>query len=192
MRRLLLAAPFALIPLLAIADEHDHMAHDSLAAHEHGSGQLNVALDQQTLELELKSPAINLLGFEHAASTTEEHAKVAEVARQLADPIDLFSLAEGQCSLTAKDIEGPMFAADKPHDHADEEHAHKEGEAAHQHSDIHAQYRLDCQQSDALAELDLTELFKRFPGMHKIQLQLIGPSGQKGAQLSPDNATANF
>ena len=50
MRRLLLALPFALLPLAMAhaADAHDH-EHDSLPPHEHGVGSLNVALDGQTL-----------------------------------------------------------------------------------------------------------------------------------------------
>ena len=51
MRRLLLALPFALLPLAMAhaADDHDHdHEHSSLAPHEHGVGSLNVALDGQT------------------------------------------------------------------------------------------------------------------------------------------------
>ena len=74
MRRLLLALPFALLPLAIAhaADEHDH-EHGSLGAHEHGVGRLNAALDGQTLELELESPAMNLVGFEHAATTDADN-----------------------------------------------------------------------------------------------------------------------
>ena len=60
MRRLLLALPFALLPLVAAQahDDHDH-AHGTLGAHEHGVATLNVVLDGNTLELELDSPAMN-------------------------------------------------------------------------------------------------------------------------------------
>ena len=70
MRRLLLALPFAMLPLAVAhaADEHDH-EHGSLGAHEHGVGRLNAALDGKTLELELESPAMNLVGFEPVSYT---------------------------------------------------------------------------------------------------------------------------
>lgn len=44
MRRLLLALPFALLPLAVAhaAEDHDH-EHGSLAPHEHGVASLNVA-----------------------------------------------------------------------------------------------------------------------------------------------------
>ena len=43
-----------------------------------------------------------------------------------------------------------------------------------------------------LATLDFAPLFKRFPTTQKIQVQLIGPSGQQGAELTAANPTLNF
>ena len=79
MRRLLLAIPFALLPLAMAhaADDHDH-EHASLGAHEHGAGSLDVALDGQTLELDLDGPSMNLVGFEHLATTDADKAKVVQ------------------------------------------------------------------------------------------------------------------
>jgi hypothetical protein len=41
-------------------------------------------------------------------------------------------------------------------------------------------------------QLDLSELFKRFPATLKIQVQLLGPNGQQGAELTPDNPRLPF
>ncbi|MFO6377007.1 DUF2796 domain-containing protein, partial [Pseudomonas aeruginosa] len=92
MRPLLLA--LVLLPFAAQAhDDHDHdHAHGSLGKHEHGVAQLNVALDGKTLELELDSPAMNLVGFEHAASTDADKAAVAKARAQLEKPLELFAL----------------------------------------------------------------------------------------------------
>jgi hypothetical protein len=49
-------------------------------------------LDGNTLELELDSPAMNLVGFEHAASTDADKAKVAAARQQLEQPLKLFGL----------------------------------------------------------------------------------------------------
>lgn len=96
MRRLLLALPFALLPLAAqAADEHNHdhdHEHGSLDAHEHGVGRLNAVLDGKALELELESPAMNLVGFEHLATTDADKAKLAAARKQLEQPLVLFSL----------------------------------------------------------------------------------------------------
>lgn len=192
MRRLLLALPFALLPV-AIAQasshehEHDHAheEHGSLDAHEHGAAQLNVVLDGKMLHLQLDSPAINLLGFEHAATSDADKAKVAATRSLLAQPQTLFGLSAGDCNISKQELESPLFAEHEHEEHHD--HAKDSG-----HSDIHAHYSLDCQKPEDLQQLDLGELFKRFPATEKIQVQLIGPNGQQGLELTPAQPTLSF
>ncbi|MBL0952545.1 MAG: DUF2796 domain-containing protein, partial [Pseudomonas sp.] len=103
MRHLLLALPFVLLPLVAAqahehGHDHDHEhSHDSLGAHEHGVASLNAALDGNLLELQLESPAMNLVGFEHAAKSDADKAKVAAAKRELEQPVMLFALDSGDC-----------------------------------------------------------------------------------------------
>lgn len=192
MRHLLLALPFALLPLVAAqahehGHDHDHEhSHDSLGAHEHGVASLNAALDGNLLELQLESPAMNLVGFEHAAKSDADKAKVAAAKRELEQPITLFALNSGDCKTTEVELESPLFD-DADHDHDHDHHAH-EGE----HSDIHAHYRFECAKANELKQLDLAELFKRFPATEKIQVQLIGPNGQQGVELTPAQPRLSF
>lgn len=191
MRRLLLALPFALLPL-AVAhahDEHDHdHAHGTLGAHEHGVAKLNAVLDGNTLELELDSPAMNLVGFEHMASTDADKAKVAAVRQQLEQPLKLFALASAAgCKEDQQELESPLFGeAAKADDDGDE---HEKG---HVHSDINAHYQLTCATPEKLTQIDLAPLYKAFPATQKINVQLIGPNGQKGVETSPAKAVVAF
>ena len=198
MRRLLLALPFALLPLAAAHahDDHDH-EHGSLGAHEHGVGRLNAVLDGQALELELDSPAMNLVGFEHLATTAADKAKVAAVRKQLENPVALFNLPKGAgCVVSTQALNSPLFG-DKPeadHDHDDDDDDAKDGahEHHHDHSEIHAHYQFTCTTPTALGNLDLTQVFKTFPATQKIQVQLIGPSGQQGVEATATAATLKF
>ncbi|WP_409281157.1 DUF2796 domain-containing protein [Pseudomonas defluvii] len=189
MRRLLLALPFALLPLTAAhAEKHHDHAHGSLDAHEHGVAHLNVVLDDKTLELELESPAMNLVGFEHAANSAADKAKVAAVRKQLEQPLTLFGLASAaQCTETDEALESPLFGDTPSDDDASDDH-----HAEHEHSEIHAHYQLTCEQPGKLADLDLSPLFKAFPATQKITVQLIGPNGQKGLEATPNKATVAF
>ena len=72
-----------------------------------------------------------------------------------------------------------------------DEHEH-DGDHESQHSEIHAHYHFDCATPQAIQALDLQALFKAFPGTKKIQAQLIGPNGQRGAQLDADQPRATF
>ena len=60
-------------------DKHDHdhdHGHDSLSAHEHGVGSLNLVVDGNDVSIELDSPADNLLGFEYLPTSDADKAKV--------------------------------------------------------------------------------------------------------------------
>ncbi|HEX8593694.1 MAG TPA: DUF2796 domain-containing protein [Pseudomonas sp.] len=191
MRRLLLALPFALLPLAIAhaADEHDH---GSLGAHEHGVGRLDVALEGKTLEFELDSPAMNIVGFEHEATSTEDKAKVLAAREILLKPNALFSMPEAaQCSVTSLKLESPLFG-DKPdaEDHDHDDHAKVEGHEAH--SEIHGRYTFACNAPAVLKTLDLSQIFKSFPATQKLQVQLISPKGQSGAEVRPSNPKLKF
>ena len=194
MRRLLFALPFALLPLAAAHaahDEHEHHdEHASLAAHEHGAAQLNVALEGQRLELALESPAMNLVGFEHAAVSSTDKTAVAHAQQHLQTPLALFGIAAAAgCVITSHELHSPLFVAN-----AEEHEEHEEHDKEHgaEHSDIDASYVLICSQPQSLSAIDLSELFKLFPATDKIQVQLIGPNGQQGAELSAAQPRLSF
>lgn len=188
MRRVILALPFALLPTLAIAADHDHTHHDSLGAHEHGAAQLDAALEGSTLEIELRSPAMNLVGFEHAPVSETDRRKISAARTELEQPNGLFGLpAAAGCTLAKTELESPLFEGDA-HEH---EHEHDEDHEG-QHSEIHARYRFECATPQALQALNLQGLFSTFPGTQKIQAQLIGPNGQRGAQLDAEQPRTAF
>lgn len=192
MRYALLALPFALLPLHAAqaanhehSHAHAHEEHASLDAHEHGVASLNVALDGQTLEIQLQSPAMNLVGFEHEAKSDADKAKVAAARQHLEQPQALFALPiEAKCALQDSELDSPLFGG-----HAHDEHEHAD---EHGHSDIDASYRFACANAEALQTLELGSFFGTFPGTEKLEVQLIGPSGQQGAELTPRNSRLSF
>jgi len=196
MRRLLLALPFALLPLAVAhaAGEHDHdHEHGSLGAHEHGVGRLNAALDGQPLELELESPAMNLVGFEHEATSDADKAKVAAARARLEKPLALFNLpAAAQCTLAQQELESPLFGDEPDHEQHDEDEDADGDEHHHEHSEIHAHYQFTCATPGALKHLDLATLFKTFPATQKIQVQLISPSGQQGVEVTAKAPSLKF
>ena len=155
---------------------------------------------EEELELELFSPAMNLLGFEHAPANAADEAKIASARSQLEQPQALFGLpAAAGCSLSEQQFAGELLGSahagyqrGDQHDHKQEhKHGHDDHEAAG-HSDIEAHYQFDCSKPDALQALDLKGLFESFPGTEKIQVQLIGPNGQQGVELTPARSQLPF
>lgn len=193
MRRLLLALPFALLPLAAAhaaehQHDHDHAhgeEHASLGAHEHGVGRLDVVLEGKKLELQFESPAMNIVGFEHEATSAEDKAKVAQARELLLKPNALFNIPDAaNCSATSVKLSSPLFG-DKD-DHA------KGEEHDHEHSEIHGNYAFICDAPAVLKKLDLANIFKTFPDTKKLQVQLISPGGQSGAEVIAANPAIKF
>ncbi|MFJ3484519.1 DUF2796 domain-containing protein [Pseudomonas sp. NPDC090202] len=186
MRRLFLALPLALLPLTFAhaADEHDHdHEHGSLGAHVHGVARLDLALDGRTLELELDTPAMNIVGFEHAATTDADKMTLALAKETLLKPHGLFNIPEAaQCSVVKARVESPLYG-----DKDEDGDAHE-----HEHSEIHGHYQFTCGVPAVLNKLDLTQLFKSFPATQTIQVQLVTPKRQMGAEVRPSNPVVKF
>ncbi|MBD7978955.1 MULTISPECIES: DUF2796 domain-containing protein [Pseudomonas] len=201
MRRLLLVVlPLSLVSPLANAlthhDDDDAYGNASLHAHEHGVAQLDVALEGKQLELEIHSPAINLLGFEHFPKNTAEEARVEAVRELLEQPRILFSLpAMAKCEAERQAINSPLFgvaAGDVDHLALHDDEDALADTAEQEHAEIHAHYQFDCAKPDALQGLDLSPLFRQFPGTRRIQVQLIGPKGQQGHEVTRSQPRLSF
>ncbi len=180
-----LAASILLLPLSVLAEEH--------AAHEHGHGQLNLALDGQQLLIELHAPAADLVGFEHAARTTQEQQQQAQALAQLQQGDRLFVLpAAAGCQLQQQQVHDHQDAqAEHTTDASHAEEAGHEHEEAHQHSDIRAEYTFVCQQPEQLNSLTLT-LFSHYPTLEKLSLQAILPGMPDRNELSASQPTVTW
>lgn len=197
MRPTLLALTLALLsPLSHAATAEKPHAHGSLAPHEHGTARLDVALEGRTLALDLDSPAMNLVGFEHAPSTDADRAVIAKAREQLGQPLQLFNLPTAAgCSVTRMDLQSPLFgnAAPEPagHDH-DHDHDEDSGTGHHEHSDVEGHFQFQCEHPEALQGLDLSRFFKTFPATHKVLVQGITGNGQVGHEATADDSKLAF
>ncbi|WP_263264738.1 DUF2796 domain-containing protein [Pseudomonas sp. RIT-PI-S] len=199
MRPTLLAITLALLPVASYAAttagqpaaEAPHV-HGSLAPHEHGTARLDVALDGQTLALDLDSPGMNLVGFEHAPASDADRAAIAKARELLAAPLQLFDLpASAKCSVTRQELQSPLFgnAAPQPAEHDEGEDQDADH---HAHSDVDGHFQFHCEHPEALAGLDLTRFLAAFPATHKVLVQAITPNGQAALEAEPGNSKLAF
>ena len=151
-------------------------------AHLHGQVLLNIAVEDKNVVVELESPAINLLGFEHSPATVEERALVESVGSQVLDYASIIEFANGAC--TQKDVENRflIFGEDE---HAAEGHVRESTggeEHEEEHGDIHLRYELECLQKNGLKVS--FRAFADFPGIVEVVVQWISGTGQGGAVLT--------
>lgn len=190
--RVLFVSVALALPLSALADDHQH----SLGAHVHGLGTLNIALENQRLELQLTSPAMNIVGFEYQPTTAADLQSVKAAQSNLSHAAELFVLSPAaQCRLTSVSIDNPLLTESDTHEH-EHEHEHESQPTAqiaeHQHSDISAHYQYHCAKPARFNSIDLAGLFKQFSQTEKIQVQLIAGDHQQGAELSANNTLLSW
>ncbi len=139
-----------------------------LDSHVHSGATLNIAFGDNDLYVELDSPWMNLVGFEHEPSTDEQRASTAESVQHLQQGNELFTFVGTQCDMVDVVVENSM----------DSDHA--------EHSAVTISYVFNCAELKSLETVDV-ELFSAWPGIDDIDVQFAGPNGQNAMELDPDN-----
>ena len=148
---------------LAIAGIHTQAVAQSatkanLGAHVHGLSELTVVTEGHSLEIQLISPAMDLVGFEHRASTPAHVKAVEQAALALRQHSRVFLLSGGNCKHvnTSIDVSKLIDADNHKHnqqsegnhhkDHAHKEHNHKDhAHKEHNHKDhAHKEHNHNC------------------------------------------------
>ena len=116
------------LPAIAAKHKDEHRHHE---AHEHGSGQLNVALDGKKLIIELIVPAMNVVGFEHPPRNDAEHKAIEDARNRFARADSLFTFpAAAGCS--SSDVHVTLGQLeDDDHGHEKEHKGHKDHDPIH-------------------------------------------------------------
>lgn len=156
-------------PLSAANHGHEHEQH---AAHVHGEASLLVAVEENTVEIEFSSPAMNLLGFEHRPKNEEQQKQLLNVMEKLKQADLLFSLpAAANCRLTAIEVESP-YEQQSGHDN--------------EHTDFRAFYHYACPSTRQVKML-MVKLFKQFPLTETVEVQTVSSRGQNQADLQAED-----
>lgn len=169
------------------------------SAHVHGFASINLAIDDEELQIEFVSPAESIVGFEYEPSNATEHKAVADAIALLRDPTKLFVLpASAGCEL--HEVEAERHAEDEhdehgehdkdehdehdehaKHDEHEDEHAHEDSNAGESHSEFHAHYHFECKNT-AIETIDL-RLFENWPRIEEVRVQALTPRGQTGGNI---------
>jgi ABC-type Zn2+ transport system substrate-binding protein/surface adhesin len=162
---------------------------------------MNVAFEGNNLYIELSSPAANIVGFEHHPRTQEQKAAVKKAIETLEAGEKLFALPDSTCGKLVKtnvqtDVENDSdHEPGQPHaqDHAEsgkeaevEKHQHgehHEGDDHERHSEFKAEYHFVCKTPQKLKLIEVN-LFRVFPGIEHIEVQLLTDTKQSALELT--------
>lgn len=187
-------------------------------AHEHGTAHMNLLVEGQNVEIEIKSPLANLISFEHAPESEQQKQEVKEMAVSLHAVDKLFIFPpEADCGLKELSLNSSVIspelltveaaqgepsedkAASRDHAniHEKEEVAndhHHDDSADHEHGahgelDIEATFI--CQAPEKLNKINIG-FFDVFAGLQKIEAQIITQSGQSSYDLTKKSNTIEW
>ncbi len=171
--------------VLAESEEGSFVQHGT---HEHGAALLNVVLEGSDLVLEFISPAINIVGFEHAPRTVEQMELVAVALAQFDNGEALFELStRANCQLTNSRVDSELAEEEE---HLEEIIEEEEEEEAH--SEFQAVYEFTCKSPNHLQNIDLNNLFVAYPGIEDLDVQFVLPDSQGARELNKDNTSLQF
>ena len=149
-------APVLLAGAAFATSQDEHREH---AAHEHGHGTLDIVVEGEELVIELRIPAVNVVGFEHAPRDQAEREAVRRALVPFGDAASVVVVPSGaECEVEEAeadirsmadegDHEGDRRRDGEGHDHDDDRHGtdepakdeHEEREAHEEHEEHEAQ-----------------------------------------------------
>jgi hypothetical protein len=140
-------------------------------AHEHGVATLEVAIEATRLAIQFRSPAMNLLGFEHRPRSAQEQATLSRALGWLRDPSTQFQPSnDAGCHVVKSEVTPPDWER-----------------STTEHSEFAANYEFDCDRPAALRQLDV-RLLQHLDADVKIEVQVASPEGQRSVELTRSKA----
>ena len=127
------------LSLLALAclPLYAHSA-NTLDAHVHGESQLQLALENNTLQIQLRAPGADVVGFEYAPTSDADKQAVAQALALLEQPANVMLLpAAAECRLV--EAHSHLSGDDEHDEHHHDEHHQDDHQYDHQydHHDEH-------------------------------------------------------
>ena len=146
------------------SESHDHEKRQ-LGSHEHGVSTLKIALEGKNIQMELESPANDIVGFENLPKNNKQKAAVEHALLLLQEPNGVFVLSsEANCKIKKNKAE---FEVEK-------------GEGA-THAGFHVTWKIKCENPERLKNLETT-FFKLFQKAKEIEVEIISGSGQEAIE----------
>ena len=118
------------------ANSSHHREHK---AHAHGIAELTMAIEGNRLELALVSPAVNIVGFEHRASTPAQIESLDDARASLESPAELFRFTGTRCTPDEISVDVDAVMSDGEPEHHEEHHDEHHDEHHEEHHEEHHQ-----------------------------------------------------
>ncbi len=158
-------------------------------AHVHGIAVLQVVADRQVVRIDLRAPAHDVLGFEHAPQSAAERQHADGARRHLRTAWYRTPVAAG-CRVTQTRVQlpGDEHAA-SGREGAAHEHREHEGGVHEAHDDVIVSHVLNCRRPEGLTAIEIG-LFDAYPALSEIRVQYVNGAVQGERRTTPADRRA--
>ncbi|WGL60161.1 DUF2796 domain-containing protein [Pigmentibacter sp. JX0631] len=156
-------------------------------AHNHGTANIDVAIDGNQAKFNFEIPAASMYGFEHEAKNEKEKKLVADSKQKFENNINKIVILEDRLKCNFQIIKLDPFSTDDEEDSSDDQKNSKSAEKnkhSAQHGDFKAEVLAKCEKSLSKSKLSFA-LIKFFPKIENIFVK--GLSNEKQFSLHLKN-----
>lgn len=157
-------------------------------AHVHGVAEVNIAVEGSKADVEFRAPADSVMGFEHEAKSEGDKKKrdaALELLRTKKDQLVLFDSKLGCKSSEMKTAVVEEKGERSKQQAGKSERGHKDQKKSGEHREVHGTFSVACGKSLAGSRVKFA-VYKIFPEIHEIKVQVVSDSGQSGATIKKD------
>lgn len=143
------------------------MATESLHSHEHGSIKLGMAVEKNTVDIDMDGPAESFLGFEYAPKSKKEKKIFADAEAKWTKQLDSLITFDKKLNCKVLETGFKQITEEK-----EAEHSKKDSKESGVHSEIEATAKFQCAAN--LSGSDVTiSLRKAFGHIKKLSVEVI-------------------
>lgn len=162
--------------------------------HEHGVGELNIAIQSKTMVLEFMIPGADVVGFEHEAKSEQDKATVSAALTKFDDYNNIFIIpTNSKCILISSKININQEDEHDEHDDHDghDDHDDHDEHQEEAHNEFYAKYTFEC---GDIKSLDLLEFpyFETFSNSGELEVQFVSEIGSTSFEVEADSPIINI
>ena len=144
--------------------------------HEHGVGELNIAIENYIIDFEFMIPGADIVGFEYEAKSEQDIAAVNSALKEFDDYKNIFIISGNhQCILLSQKININQ------NDEHDED----------THNEFYAKYSFECDSINSINNVGFP-YFVTFPNSGELEVQFISELGSTSFEVEADKPVINI
>ncbi|HEY7553630.1 MAG TPA: DUF2796 domain-containing protein [Candidatus Binatia bacterium] len=167
---------FLLLAVQALSAAEKRHAH----THVHGAAEINIVVEGKSVIVEFRSPAEDIMGFEHEAKSEADKKKLDAAVKVLKERFAEMVILDKALDCTPGLAEVSVVRTDAAGKDA-KSSAKKGGE----HREVRARHVFTCQ-GDPTGSRVRFGVTKFFPQVHELKVQALSASKQSGATIKKD------